>query len=432
LITVKPFSPRPARRVRLAAIALVAGCMIASPAWLACPAAAAPSPAQVLVGHVLQFSQANAWAHLGTLMSPACQPHYPGTAGINASAAYIESVLSARGGTVVEQPFSVAGVPCKNIMGKWPVPGNASADIVILASHYDSRARATQEADPGKKTQPVPAANDGGSSTAILLDMARVLNATCQNASLGITREAWFVFFDAEDQGYDGGGQGMDGFDWIMGSTYMAGNLASLAGNASRVKLLVLLDMVGAPGLQVDQELNSNQQLLSAFFSMGQCLGYSTYFPTTPSAKLITDDHVPFIGLGIPCIDIIDLDYPQWHTTSDGIAHVSPDVIGAVGKVAEGFLLTRIAPATALAITDPSTGRTWTAGSCQGSSWWFEFVAFVANYWWALVLAGLAAILLVTYLHQQKQLKKGGRETPPAARQVRDGSGAVIPARPSA
>ncbi|MEX2681938.1 MAG: M28 family peptidase [Candidatus Sigynarchaeota archaeon] len=381
--------------------------------WVAGTTRGAASPAQSEIRYTLQLSPGNAWSHLTSLFS--YQPRYPGTAGINSSAAYIHSVLEGRGAAVVEQHFMVNGVPCKNIIGKWLVPGNASADIVILASHYDARARATHDPDVGKRNEPVPAANDGGSSTAILLDMARVLNATCQNASLGITRETWLVFFDAEDQGYDGGGQGMDGFDWIMGSTYMAGTLASLAGSASRVKGFILLDMVGGSGFHANQELNSNQQLLSAFFSMGQCLGYGTYFPTTPSAKSITDDHVPFISLGIPCIDIIDLDYPQWHTTSDDLAHVSAAVIGAVGKVAEGFLLTRVAPATTLAITDPATGRTWTAGSCTGSSCWFEFVTFLAHFWWVLVLAGLAVIVLFYYLHQQKVSKKGGHQKLPTA-----------------
>jgi hypothetical protein len=390
------------RRVTSPSIGLVlalAFCTAIAPVLSIGGARGAIAPAQAQIGYTLQLSPANAWAHLGTLMS--YQPHYPGTAGINSTATYIEGVISANGGIVVEQPFTVNAVPCKNVVGKWAVPGNTSADIVILASHYDARMVADQDPDPGKRTQPVPAANDGGSSTAVLLDMARVLNATYVNAALGITRETWLVFFDAEDQGSGG----MTGFDWIMGSTYMAANLAGLAGDAGRVKLLVLLDMIGGTGLQVDQELGSNQQLLSAFFSMAQCLGHGTYFPSSPDRLTITDDHVPFRNLGIPCIDVIDLSYPQWHTTSDDLAHVSSNVIGAVGKVAEGFLLTKIAPATPLAITDPATGNTWTE-SCTGSSWWFEFMAFLANYWWLLALAGVAVIVLLYYAYQRKHVKK--------------------------
>jgi glutaminyl-peptide cyclotransferase len=396
------------RSLRPALLALVVASTIIAPAWQAASARSAITPGQTTIGHVLQFSATNAWAHLGNLMS--YNPRFPGTLGINQSAAYIGSTLSTRGGTVIEQNFSVNGIPCKNVVGKWAVPGNASADIVILASHYDARARATHDPDLGKRSLPVPAANDGGSSTAILLDMARVLNMTYANASIGITRETWLVFFDAEDQGDDNTGEGMSGFGWIRGSTYMATNLAGLAGNASRVKFFILLDMVGGTGFKANQELNSDQQLLAAFFAMAQCLGHGTYFPSTAHAWRIEDDHIPFknLGIGIQCIDVIDLDYPQWHTTSDDLAHVSSAVIGSVGKVAEGFLLAKVAPATPLAIIDPATGCTWTASSCTGSPWWFEFVAFMADYWWLLALAGVAAIVLAYYAHQQKHAKKEG------------------------
>ncbi len=397
-------SPHNKRRAQLATFSLLAECLLILPLWQAGGARAVITPGQATIRHVLQLSPANAWTHLTTLFS--YQPHSPGTAGINDSATYIEGVLSSYGGTVVEQPFSVGSVPCKNIVGKWAMPGNASAEIVILASHYDARAKATQDPVLANRASPVPAANDGGSSTAILLDIARVLNSTYQNASLGITRETWLVFFDAEDQGNDGNGEGISSFGWIRGSSYMATNLASLAGNASRVKLLVLLDMVGGTGFRANQDRNSNQQLLSAFFLMGRCLGYETNFPTTPMSYAIEDDHIPFKNIGITCIDIIDMSYPQWHMTSDDLVHVSSSVIGGVGKVAEGFLLTKIAPATPLALIDPATGCTWTADSCTGSSWWFEFIAFLANYWWLLALAGVAVIVLLYYAYQQKHLRK--------------------------
>lgn len=387
-----------ARRQRFVVPVITIFLAVIVPAWHVAGRPGLVNPSQATITHVLQFSPSNAWSHLATLVSH--NPRYPGTAGINQSAAYIASTLVAAGGTVIQQNFTIAGVPCKNVIGKWEVPGNASADIIILASHYDARANATRDPDPGKRTLPVPAANDGGSSTAILLDMARVLDAVHANASLGITRETWLVFFDAEDQGNDGNGEGMPGFGWTRGSSYMANTLASLAGDASRVKFLLLLDMVGGTSFQADQERNSDQQQLSAFFSMARCLGHGMYFPETPLSRYIEDDHVPFKNIGIPCIDVIDLDYPQWHTTSDGLAHVSAAAMGAVGKVAEGFMLARIAPSTALAIVDPGTGATWTASSCTGASWWFLLVAFLGDYWWLLALAGLAIIAFAWHARQ--------------------------------
>nr|MDO8112489.1 M28 family peptidase [Candidatus Sigynarchaeota archaeon] len=353
------------------------------------PMARAIHPDQVSITYQLQFQGNNAWSHLQAIM--AYNPRYPGTAGINLTATYIETTLSANGGTVIEHPFSVNGIHCKNIIGKWVPASNSSGEIVILASHYDARARANEDPDLGKKNDPVPAANDGGSSTVILLEMARILNLMYNNATLAIDRETWLVFFDAEDQGSGG----MSSFDWIEGSTALAASLGSFGGNSTNVKLFMLLDMVGGTGLQVDQEYNSNQGLLSSCFAMGQCLGYNGYFPSSPRGRYITDDHIPFRNLGIPCLDIIDLDYPEWHTTADDLAHVSMAVIGGMGKVSEAFLLTKLVNASTLAIADAGTGHVWTADGCTGDTGWLAVAAFLGQYWPYMTLAGVAIIVAI-------------------------------------
>jgi len=336
-------------------------------------------------------------------------PRFPGTVGINETAACIESALVDNGGTVIEEPFTVNGVHCKNIIGEWKPAVDDSGQIVILASHYDARARASQDPDPSKRNDTMPAADDGGSSTVILMELARILNNLYNNTTLGIRRETWLVFFDAEDQGNDGNGDGMARWDWCQGSSTMATNIVAFTGNTSRVVLFTLLDMVGGIGLQVNHEMFSNQSLLASFFAMGQCLGYGQYFSSSAKSYYIEDDHGPFIDINIPSIDIIDLDYPQWHTTSDDLVHVSASVIGSVGRVSEAFLLSNLVDSSSLAITDSDTGKTWTASGCTFNNSWFDFTGFLGQYWPYLLLVGLVIIVVTIILHERLRKSQSGQ-----------------------
>ena len=335
-------------------------------------------------------------------MDEGLQPHYPGTPGINQSSEYIKNVLSSNGGTVLEHHFQVNTIDCTNIIGKWTNDPNATQDVIILGSHYDARARADQDPDPAKQNQPVPAANDGGSSTAALLELSGIIDALYANSTYGLSKETWLVFFDAEDQG----GGGMLGFDWIEGSTRLAGDIDAFLGAGAEIEMFILLDMIGDDDLQINQELNSDQDLLMEFFGMGQCLGYGHYFSSYPTSVALLDDHIPFKNLGIPAIDIIDFNYPEWHTTSDDLEHVSADSIGGVGRVAEAFYLKHIFPNSSLAIHDDATGKIWDEGTCRFSSWYMELVNFLSNYWIFLVL-GIVGLLVVVYAWKNKKRSKG-------------------------
>lgn len=333
--------------------------------------------------HHIAFSAGRAWAHLEAVM--AFNPRYPGTPGSNLTAGYIVDRLVDAGASVVLHPFNVSGVACANIVGKL-VPANPDGTVVIVASHHDARARADRDPDPAKRSLPVPAANDGGSSTAAVLELATVLGPRVMDPGRGPCPEVWLAFFDAEDQGSGG----MPGFDWIEGSRRFAAELDAFLDGGTQVSMLVLLDMIGGTGARVNRELNSDQALLSTIFAMGQCLGHGATFPATPAARAILDDHVPFIQRGIPAIDIIDLDYPQWHTTADDLAHVSTASIGAVGRTVEAFLAFKLLNATT--IHDNETGRTWTPGSCQEDPWW-GLVSFLAAWWPAIAAGGVVVIV---------------------------------------
>ncbi|MEW5828997.1 MAG: M28 family peptidase, partial [Chloroflexota bacterium] len=183
--------------------------------------------------------------------------------------------------------------------------------VVILGAHYDSRRVADQDPDPSKRDRPVPGANDGASGVAVLLEIARVLPAD----SLPV----WLVFFDAEDDG------DLPGSDWILGSRAFADSLTV------RPQAVVIVDMIGDADLNLYQERNSDPALTQAIWSQAAALGYETAFIPQPKYRML-DDHIPFKQLGLTVVDIIDFDYPYWHTTKDTPDKVSAESLQIVGE----------------------------------------------------------------------------------------------------
>jgi Zn-dependent M28 family amino/carboxypeptidase len=189
----------------------------------------------------------------------------------------------------------------------------------MIGAHYDTRARADQS--PGAEATPVIGAVDGGSGVAVLIELAHALDLST------IDHEIRLAFFDVEDNG----GNGIDGWDWIAGSRYSADNLKTLP------QAMILVDMVG----QIDQEFylegNSDVELQAEIWAIAADLGYASSF--IPSLKYtMIDDHVPFAQRGIRAIDIIDFDYPYWHTTEDTVDKMSAESLAEVGRVIEYWL----------------------------------------------------------------------------------------------
>jgi glutaminyl-peptide cyclotransferase len=232
----------------------------------------------------------------------------------------IAKQLEAAGWRAEFQPLEYMGVPARNVIGKANI---GVGSIIILGAHYDSRRRADQ--DPQNSEAPVPGANDGASGVAVLLELARSLN---QEA---VPHEIWLAFFDAEDNG------NLDGWDWIIGSRYMADNLTV------EPAAMILLDMIGDADQQIYYEGNSDMGLQAQLWSTAAELGYGQQF--MPSVRYtMTDDHIPFRSRGIPSVDLIDFDYPYWHTTADTADKVSADSLERVGRTLEAYLETEGAP----------------------------------------------------------------------------------------
>lgn len=218
--------------------------------------------------------------------------------------------------SVEVQAFRYRGTNAANIIAR---AGQGKGPVVLIGAHYDTRRRADNDPIAQNRSQPVPGANDGASGVAVLLELARALDkASLQN-------EIWLAFFDAEDNGR------LDNWQYIAGSSYFADNLTVIPA------AVILVDMVGDADQQLFKELNSTPWLVEQVWSKASALGYDRYF--LPAAKYsMYDDHTPFLNKGIPAIDIIDFDYPYWHTTADTADKVSGDSLGRVGRVIESLL----------------------------------------------------------------------------------------------
>lgn len=242
-------------------------------------------------------------------------PRWPGSPGHLEIRAYIIAQAARFGWEVETQDFDYQGFAAQNIIARANV---GRGPIVILGAHYDTRRLADQT--PGSR-DPVPGAVDGASGVAALLELARVLNLA------QIEREIWLAFFDVEDNGSGG----IPGWDWIAGSRYMADNLTATPA------AVVILDMIGDADQQLYYEGNSDPALQAELWQIAAALGYGDFFIPTLRHTMI-DDHLPFAQRGIVAVDIIDFDYPYWHTVDDTLDKISPDSLERVGRTVQAWL----------------------------------------------------------------------------------------------
>jgi hypothetical protein len=254
------------------------------------------------------FDGARAYKHVEQLV--AIGPHSAGTPGIRRAQDYIIGQLKSFGCPVTEEDFHASSTPIgdvamKNILVK--IPG-ASPNIVVISSHYDT-----------KRMDNFVGADDGASSTGILLELGRLLCAR-KNANT-----FWLAFFDGEED---------FNTNWATDNTYGSRELAAsmaLTGDLKRVKAMILVDMVGPFNPVYKRETNSTPWLTEIFWSTAARLGYSKVFVNDMST--IEDDHLSFAKRDVPTLDIIDLEVPYWHTTQDTLDKVDPRTLAITGHV---------------------------------------------------------------------------------------------------
>jgi Zn-dependent M28 family amino/carboxypeptidase len=247
-------------------------------------------------------------------------PRLPGSEAHEKLIEYLNQTLSINNWQVSTQEFSLNGKLFQNVIAQ----RQGNEKWLIIAAHFDCRQFADRDLENSKRDQPVPGANDGASGVAVLLELARVL-------PVDYPYSVSLVFFDAEDQG------GIDGQPWIMGSTYFANSLTT------KPDAVILLDMVGDEDQEFLLERNSDKNLQESIWNTATTLGYSETF-VSEAGNSILDDHVPFISLGIPAVDIIDFDYEYWHTTQDTPDHVTPASLEKVGNVVFTWLMMQKEP----------------------------------------------------------------------------------------
>jgi glutaminyl-peptide cyclotransferase len=223
---------------------------------------------------------------------------------------YIIAELEGHGWAVETQDFTYRDTPVRNIVGRL-----GQGPVIIVGAHYDTR----RSADMEDASVPVMGANDGASGVAVLLELARTLDRK------KLENELWLAFFDAEDNGR------LDGWEWCVGSSYMAEHLTITP------ESVIVVDMIGDADQNIYYERNSNPLLQAQLWDIAATLGYSDTF-VAEYKYAIYDDHRPFIDCGIPAVDIIDFDYPYWHTTRDTPDKVSPESLERVGRVLEVWL----------------------------------------------------------------------------------------------
>ena len=252
------------------------------------------------------FDSNKAWEHLRQLV--ALGPRPAGSPAIEQARAYIKKQLAGSGIAVAEQAWddqTPAGrVHMVNLVAT--IPG-ASKNRLVIGGHYDTK----------KFPFRFVGANDGGSSAAFLIELARVLKARRNPLTIEM------LFLDGEEAVLEW--QGTDhtyGSRHYVAETKRTGSLASL-------KAFVLVDMIADRDLQIRRDLNSTTWLTDIIWAAAQKQQLSAYF--RPDRVQIEDDHLPFVEAGVPSVDIIDLEYPAWHTAGDTLDAVSARSLQVVG-----------------------------------------------------------------------------------------------------
>lgn len=269
------------------------------------------------------FDQAKSWEHL--IKQVEFGPRVPNTDGHKKCGDYILDEMRKYCENVREQPidynWSQRGlVHMRNLIGEqnWK---NSSVRVLLIA-HWDSRPNAPQEMDPTDKGKPIPGANDGASGVAVLLELMRVLKQTPANVGV------MYLMTDGEDLG-----PGLD--EMFLGAKYFAQHLPD-----PQPTYGILLDMIGDKDLSIPMEIRSNglaPDLMKAFYQHAKKVGLAGTFPSVKGDDIL-DDHLALNDAGVPTIDLIDFDFPAWHTLADTPDKCAPESLGKVGKQLQTWL----------------------------------------------------------------------------------------------
>ena len=273
-----------------------------------------PRPSQAKIWE--EFSGEKALAHVERLVDFGPRP--PGSDTIEKSRDYIENQLRLSGWQVTRQTFTDdtprGKVHFVNLIARFAGQGKAAPSF-LLCSHYDTKTFDTIR---------FVGANDGGSSTGLLLELGRVLG---RHRNLAARIE--LVFFDGEEA-YDHYSEN----DGLYGSRYFAQQFQ--ASGAKQFRGGILFDMVGQRSLKITLPMDSPAEMARDIFASAEALKLRSYF--TYLDREMIDDHTPLNALGVPTIDLIDFSFAWWHTADDTIDKLSAQSLQIVSSVAAYYL----------------------------------------------------------------------------------------------
>ena len=280
-----------------------------SEAQTSTPAASVASP---------KFDSARAWKDLEAQVGIGPRP--AGSAALQKTRDYIQAELK-KAGLDTRQQIFIAKTPLgetsmANLIAT--IPGRRPERIAI-ASHYDTKRTPFANPQNGQPVTRFVGASDGASSTAALLELGRSLKTRQNEFTIEL------LFFDGEEAFVE-----WSRTDSTYGSRYYV-DAARKAGTLKDLRALVLLDMIGDKDLVIRRDSASTPWLVDIVWAAAARLGHRGVFSNELTA--VEDDHMPFITAGVPAVDIIDLDYPAWHTAEDTIQNVSARSLQIVGDV---------------------------------------------------------------------------------------------------
>ncbi|NQT23939.1 M28 family peptidase [candidate division KSB1 bacterium] len=248
-------------------------------------------------------------------------PRIPGSEGSRKCIDFMVQQLQNAGGQVQKQPFAFSNpltgenVTATNVIASF----GSQKKRILLCAHWDTRPYADEDPDPAKRREPVPGANDGASGVAVLLELAEQFKT--QPPPIGVD----IVLFDAEDSGIAGSDQ-----SWCQGSRYFARN--PIVPNFP--EYAILLDMIGDKDLRIPIEGFSNHyasNIVQKVWGRAEAMGLAPF--VRQSTGYVVDDHLELMKAGMQAVDLIDFDYPYWHTVEDLPDKCSAESLEVTGRL---------------------------------------------------------------------------------------------------
>jgi glutaminyl-peptide cyclotransferase len=275
------------------------------------PAASAKQTSSESTGQLQHVNSKRAMQYVREIVAMGRRP--PGSPGMAKQQAYLRAKL--KDDNLEEDSFKTktptGEFQITNLIAKYP---GSTDDVIVIASHYDTN----------YPLKDYVGANDGGSSTALLLELANQLRGKQR-----VGPAVWLVWFDGEEAF-----EKWSDADSLYGSRHLAAKWQQ-SGVLKKIKAFILADMIGDADLNIDRDSNSTKWLSDLIYQAASNLSRKSYFYGRDIS--VEDDHLPFVHAGVPSVDLIDINYGYnnvyHHTSQDTLDKLSPNSLQVVGDV---------------------------------------------------------------------------------------------------